>query len=216
MGLAVISRNFACMKCNKVNLKRIIPALQVRERSTSKDEKSKDLKLIYNGLLNKKIFYVKFISLSTSIIGLCALPMIFTKAMESSSAVVCAATLMMMGIFTFGSPLLLHFISRSYALHIYHNEKKDNYVVETYTFLLKKNQLEFTPADVVLPTIDRMFSSVHIKKHPIFMDCKNFTDTKYYYIIMGYDKPFDLKLDDEGEETVAVGTDKVKNSNDKQ
>lgn len=193
-----------------------MPALQFRSHFTNKDEKSKDLELIYTGVLNKKLFWVKFVSLTSSVVGLCMLPMGFMKCLENNNNIAAFGILTLMAVFTFGTPIFLHFITRSYALHIYYNKNKDNYIVERFTFFLRTNQIEFTSADVVTPTIDRMFASVLIKKQPVFMDYKRFSNFDHYYNIMGFDKPLDFKLEDSDEETVPVSADdKIKNLDNK-
>lgn len=58
-------------------------------------------------------------------------------------------------------------------------------------------QIEFTPEDVTIPTMLGMFTSCAIKRKPVFLDAKFFTDQSHYQRIMGYDKPVDLLVDDE-------------------
>lgn len=57
-------------------------------------------------------------------------------------------------------------------------------------------QIEFTPADVTIPTVLGMFTSCAIKGRPVFIDAKYFTDQEHYIKIMGYDKPLDLLVGD--------------------
>lgn len=62
---------------------------------------------------------------------------------------------------------------------------------ETIVFLL---QLEFKSEDVTVPDIPGMFTTMHAKGKPLFIEARHFSNPLYYAKIMGYDKPMDFKL----------------------
>lgn len=55
-------------------------------------------------------------------------------------------------------------------------------------------QTKFTPADVKVPEVPGMFTSIMVKDTPLFLDPNSFENTDHYIKIMGYDKPIDFKL----------------------
>lgn len=55
-------------------------------------------------------------------------------------------------------------------------------------------QLEFKTDDVVVPDVPGMFTTMHAKGTPLFIEARHFTDPLHYAKIMGYDKPMDFKL----------------------
>lgn len=55
-------------------------------------------------------------------------------------------------------------------------------------------QIEFTPADVVVPEISGIFTTCLIKGKPLLFDENHFNDFNHYQKIMGFDKPIDYKL----------------------
>lgn len=48
--------------------------------------------------------------------------------------------------------------------------------------------------DVTVPDIPGMFTSMHVKGVPLFVEARHFTDPLHYAKMMGYDKPMDFKL----------------------
>lgn len=55
-------------------------------------------------------------------------------------------------------------------------------------------QLDFKVDDVVVPDIPGMFTTLHAKNNPLFIEARHFTNPKHYAKMMGYDKPMDFKL----------------------
>lgn len=57
-------------------------------------------------------------------------------------------------------------------------------------------QLDFKAEDVVVPDIPGMFTTLHAKQKPLFIEARHFNDPLHYAKMMGYDKPMDFKLGD--------------------
>ncbi|CRK95463.1 CLUMA_CG008932, isoform A [Clunio marinus] len=162
--------------------------------------------LIFNSLclgsLTPNIKSVKVFSLTTSIVGIIAQPILYNQAAQmSTSTPVIAAICGFVGFFTFVTPFLLHVVTRRYVTELYYNPKTDEYNATTISFFLTKKKTIFKPEDVVVPEVTGMFTSFVVKnksgKKPaaLFVDPKLFEDPQHYVKIMGYDKPLDLKLD---------------------
>lgn len=47
---------------------------------------------------------------------------------------------------------------------------------------------------MVVPDVPGMFTTMHAKGTPLFIEARHFTDPLHYAKIMGYDKPMDFKL----------------------
>ena len=61
-------------------------------------------------------------------------------------------------------------------------------------------QLDFKVEDVVVPDIPGMFTTMHAKGKPLFIEARHFTNPLHYAKMMGYDKPLDFKLGENPEE----------------
>ncbi|KAF7278023.1 hypothetical protein GWI33_008943 [Rhynchophorus ferrugineus] len=136
---------------------------------------------IYNGPLTPHIKAVKLFSLSRS------LPIII-------------AGYTFIGFFTFVTPILLHFITKKYVTQLNYDEVKDTYIAKTVNFFCITEKTEFKVDDVKVPDVPGMFTSMHIKGKPLFMDPRTFEEPEHYRRIMGYDKPIDFKLYENSEE----------------
>ncbi|KPJ02714.1 Transmembrane protein 70-like, mitochondrial [Papilio xuthus] len=69
-----------------------------------------------------------------------------------------------------------------------------SYTAVTRNFFLVSKKLEFKAEDVVVPDIPGMFTTMHAKGTPLFIEARHFNDPMHYAKIMGYDKPLDFKL----------------------
>lgn len=96
---------------------------------------------IYFGTLTPKIRAVKAFSLSTSIIGLVAQPMLVEQASHIGGTSVVILVCSFVGFFTFVTPLVLHFITKKYVTEINYDPIKDEYTATTLSILLRKKQV---------------------------------------------------------------------------
>merc|ERR1712168_352107 len=151
---------------------------------------------IYRGILATQIKMVKSFSLMTSLIGLSCQPLLFMKLSETSgsSFVMLAGAGAFFSMFTFATPLLIHWVSKKYATEMLYNKIENTYTAITYSFLLRKKQITFTVDEV--KTFQGMFTTFKVKGNHFFVDQASFYFPHHYGKIMGYDKPVDLRWKD--------------------
>jgi transmembrane protein 70 len=166
--------------------------------------------IVYEGALKYQVMKLKFFSLSTSGMGLCMQPIIWTKLAESSLAANIALITTSL-FFTFGTPLLIQFgLARKYVTEIYYEPESDTYTAATYNFFNRKREIPFKVEDVVVPDVPPMLTTCMLeqktssgtKKIPLFIAPNTFNDPVHYGRIMGYDKPLDFQLDEEVEKVI--------------
>ncbi|XP_075973364.1 transmembrane protein 70 homolog, mitochondrial [Anticarsia gemmatalis] len=158
-----------------------------------KDEDNK-LERIYYGPLTPQIKGVKVFSLSSSMAGLLAQPIIIREAATIGSTSLLVAICSVVGFFTFITPILLHVITKKYVTEIHYDPETSTYKATTINFFLARKQLEFKTDDVQVPDIPGMFTTMNAKGTPLFIEARHFSDPWHYAKIMGYDKPMDFKL----------------------
>uniref|UniRef100_A0A6P4FTF2 LOW QUALITY PROTEIN: transmembrane protein 70 homolog, mitochondrial n=1 Tax=Drosophila rhopaloa TaxID=1041015 RepID=A0A6P4FTF2_DRORH len=162
---------------------------------STKTDSEDALQRIYYGTLAPRMKMVKFFSLSTSLAGLAAQPILLEQGMKIGGTGMAVFLCTVGGFFTFVTPLLLHFITKKYVTELHYNPKTEEYTATTISLLLQKIKTNFRPEDVVVPEVPGMFTSFLVNKRPLFVDPVLFDDPEHYVRIMGYDKPIDFKLD---------------------
>lgn len=100
--------------------------------------------IIYTGKYKTRIIRVKLFSLSTSLLGVSAQPILLEKGMEMGGAGLATFLCSLAGIFTFVTPVLLHFITKKYVIKITHDPNTDEYVATTVSFFIMKNEVKFS------------------------------------------------------------------------
>lgn len=97
---------------------------------------------IFIGTLTPQIRSVKVFSLTTSLVGVCAQPMLYQKAAElGSSTPVIVAMCGFVGFFTFITPFLIHFVTKKYVTELNYDESKKEYIATVINFFLTKKQV---------------------------------------------------------------------------
>ncbi|KAH8255931.1 hypothetical protein KR026_002936 [Drosophila bipectinata] len=162
---------------------------------STKDGSENELQRIYYGTLAPRMKLVKFFSLSTSLAGLAAQPILMEQGMKIGGTGMAVFLCSVGGFFTFVTPLLLHFITKKYVTELHYNPQTEEYTATTISLLLQKIKTTFRTSDVVVPEVPGMFTSFLVNKRPLFVDPALFDDPEHYVKIMGYDKPIDFKLD---------------------
>lgn len=145
-GFNLIKLNQRCMAtCFQTNHPITSPTVLqnyfCRLNSTSATSQTSTKNQIYFGTLTPKIRAVKVFSLSTSVIGLAAQPLLVEKASQlggTSMILVCS----FVGFFTFITPLVLHFITKKYVTEINYDAVKDEYTATTLSILLRKKEVK--------------------------------------------------------------------------
>ncbi|XP_059612790.1 transmembrane protein 70 homolog, mitochondrial [Phlebotomus argentipes] len=160
---------------------------------------------VYVGPLTKKMKAVKVFSLTTSITGLIAQPMIIEQASKIGGTALVVFMSGFVGFFTFVTPFLLHWITKNYVSAMKFNASTQEYTATTISFFLTPTYTKFRISDVKVPDVPGMFTTFLVGKKGFFVDAKEFPDTNHFIKIMGYDKPIDFKLelieDPKGDET---------------
>ncbi|CAH1372487.1 hypothetical protein MTP99_013979 [Tenebrio molitor] len=163
----------------------------------STDKKSSNIrnyKEIYYGVLTPQVRAVKVFSLSSSIIGITCQPFLYEAVVSTGSVPIIVAAYSFIGFFTFLTPFLLHLITKKYVTQLLYKRDTDSYVAKTVNFFNITRETEFKVEDVKVPDVPGMFTTLHAKGKPLFIDPKFFENPDHYARIMGYDKPIDFKL----------------------
>lgn len=152
--------------------------------------------------MTPQIRAVKVFSLTTSIVGVAAQPILYEQANKmATSTPVLLAICGFVGFFTFVTPILIHFITKKYVTELHYDDKSKEYIATTINFFLLKKQIKFTPEEVTVPDVTGAFTSFHVKDRTskkavaLFVEPRLFDDPSHYVKIMGYDKPIDFKFD---------------------
>ncbi|KAM4689672.1 transmembrane protein 70, mitochondrial [Discoglossus pictus] len=154
-------------------------------------------RLVYTGNLAKAVLGVKFFSYSTSMFSLFMVPYIMMKSgVGVDSFALKVAFLSVIGFFTFITPVTLHLITKGYVVRLYHNKDFDNYTAITYNVFLAEKKTVFSPEDVEIPGVSRMFTTFYAKKKSMLINPMLFPNPQDYSHLMGYDKPFTFNPED--------------------
>lgn len=108
------------------------------------DDSNPDEVSIYQGKYTNQILRVKMFSLTTSAMGLVAQPILWHKGIEVGGTGLGMLICSVAGIFTFVTPLLLHFVTKKYVIDIKYNEKTDEYTCVTISFFLFRNEVRIS------------------------------------------------------------------------
>ncbi|BFF97800.1 transmembrane protein 70 homolog mitochondrial [Drosophila madeirensis] len=165
------------------------------DQAAGKGTETETLQRVYYGTLAPRMKVVKFFSLSTSLAGIAAQPILLEQGMKIGGTGMAVFLCTIGGFFTFVTPLLLHFITKKYVTELHYNPTTEEYTATTISLLLQKIKTKFRPSDVTVPEVPGMFTSFLVHKRPLFIDPALFEDPEHYVRIMGYDKPIDFKLD---------------------
>ncbi|GAB0093221.1 Transmembrane protein 70 homolog, mitochondrial [Sergentomyia squamirostris] len=161
----------------------------------SSNEPSKGAELVYEGPLTSKIKAVKIFSLTTSLTGLAAQPIIIEQASKLGGTPVVVLLSGFVGFFTFVTPLLLHWITKKYVTMLQYNAGNKEYSATTISFFLTHSQTKFKIPDVKVPEVPGLFTTFQVGKKALFVDPREFRDPNHFVKIMGFDKPIDFKFD---------------------
>ncbi|XP_043545095.1 transmembrane protein 70, mitochondrial isoform X1 [Chiloscyllium plagiosum] len=154
-------------------------------------------RLIYSGNLARVVLGVKFFSYSTSIFTLCMMPYILLHSgLGIQNPALQVAFCGIMGFFTFLSPLVLHFLTKGYVIHLYHDAKTDNYTAITYSVLLQQKKTVFHQKDVKVPGVSKLFTTFYANNKSLLVNPVLFWHPNDYSHLMGYDQPFSFNLDE--------------------
>ncbi|XP_055609698.1 transmembrane protein 70 homolog, mitochondrial [Uranotaenia lowii] len=195
--IASYPSGIACLKTNRQT--RWLPVTRhlCSKPSDSKTESTNsDEFKVYYGILTPQIRAVKVFSLTTSLGGIIAQPVLMEQASKIGGTSVVLAVCGIAGFFTFVTPFLLHMVTKKYVTELHYDVVKQEYTASIITFLLQKQQIKFKLEDVNIPEVPGMFTTFEVKGKSLFVDPKLFPDPTHYIKIMGYDKPIDFKFEE--------------------
>lgn len=112
--------------------------LPSRWLAAKSDGSEDELQRIYYGTLAPRMKLVKFFSLSTSLAGLAAQPILLEQGMKIGGTGMAVFLCSVGGFFTFVTPLLLHFITKKYVTELHYNPQTEEYTATTISILLQK------------------------------------------------------------------------------
>ncbi|XP_055371390.1 transmembrane protein 70 homolog, mitochondrial [Condylostylus longicornis] len=150
---------------------------------------------VYYGSLTPRMKAVKVFSLTTSLTGLLAQPVLLEQGTKIGGTGMAIFLCGFAGFFTFVTPFLLHIITRNYVTELFYDLNRDEYTANTISLFLQKLETKFKVDDVKVPEVPGMFTSIQVGKTSLFLDPSQFTEPDHYVRIMGYDKPIDFKLE---------------------
>lgn len=158
------------------------------------EEKKYDGKLIYVGQLTRQLKSAKFLSLSSSLLGIMLMPFL-TDSLSTSSIFAQLFVFGTTGFFIFVTPMFSQFLGRRYVSRLYYNYEEKKFKAVLFSFFMFEYKLEFSLSDVVVPDMPGPFSTVKVKpqNRSLFIDLHQITDVELAQKIYGYDKPFDIK-----------------------
>nr|DBA24201.1 TPA: hypothetical protein GDO54_011893 [Pyxicephalus adspersus] len=140
---------------------------------------------------------IQIFAYSTSIVSLFLLPYILLKkGIGVDSLVLKVAFYGIVGFFTFVTPVTLHLLTKGYVARLYHNHDRDLYTAVTYNVFLAEKRTVFSPADVEVPDVSKMFTTFYAKKKSMLVNPDLFPNPWDYHHLMGYDKPFFFNPED--------------------
>ncbi|XP_053415223.1 transmembrane protein 70, mitochondrial [Nycticebus coucang] len=164
-------------------------------------DQSEDGRLIYTGNLARAVFGVKCFSYTTSVISFAFLPYIF--AQNNNAFVSLPGQILFYGIigsFAFITPVLLHFVTKSYVIRLYHEATTDTYKAITYNFVLRETSTVFHQNDVIIPDSTYLFTTFCAKTKSLLVNPLHFPVPEDYFHLMGYDKMFNFDTEEAGED----------------
>lgn len=137
------------------------------QKKTANDETGAEI--IYTGKFKSRVLRVKLFSFSTSIMGVSATPILLQKSSELGGTALATVAGFMCAVFTFLTPMLLHFITKKYVIQITHNPATDEYVATTISFFLMKNEVWGRLGDCTMFLL--IAFTVHCRSNSKWMTC---------------------------------------------
>ncbi|KAL0599211.1 Transmembrane protein 70, mitochondrial [Plecturocebus cupreus] len=163
-------------------------------------DKSEDGRLIYTGIMARAVFGVRSFSYSTSLLSLICLPYFVTHNNELFQSLPLSVQIIfcsILGVFTVISPVVLHFVTKSYVIRLYHDATTDTYKAITYNAMLKETTTVFHQNDVTIPNTTHIFTSFHAKSKALLINPMHFPESDDFIHLMGYDQEFRKEASEE-------------------
>jgi transmembrane protein 70 len=147
--------------------------------------------LVYVGSMTRMLKGLKVLSLTTSVIGLGAQPMLFEAASKSSVATLLMGISSVFALFAVLTPLALSLLTKRYITELYFDPEKRVFTAFSLNLVNRRRCTSFSAADVIIPAVDGPFTSFKVFQKPFLVDPDQFSDPKVYHHLMGFDQPLE-------------------------
>lgn len=193
-------QSFRCYSNEKEDL--VEQFQNVNEKKLRKyiaQEKELNAKLIYAGTLTSQLIGAKFLSLSSSVLGICLTPVLMQTLTEQSllSKLFVYSTC---GFFILVTPLAFQILTRKYVSRLYYNYESQTFTAFLFNFVLMEYKLTFKLSDLIVPEMPGLFTTMIAKRtsdggkeRKLFIDYNLISDVELTKKILGYDKPIDFE-----------------------
>ncbi|XP_054164400.1 transmembrane protein 70 homolog, mitochondrial-like [Oppia nitens] len=162
--------------------------------------------LIYSGPDNmvKLIKTIKLFSISTTVLAGGVQPFIIQQILATNSSAFAVGFAGMTSAGILLSPLVLNWFTRRYVTRLYYNYDTQRFTAWTLNLFCRPISQQYSSADVSIPEALGMFTSYTVNtgaakgrptKRPFFVDPEFVTDLDAYKVMLGYDRPLDITLD---------------------
>ncbi|XP_037547818.1 transmembrane protein 70, mitochondrial [Nematolebias whitei] len=173
-----------------------IPSSCPPTRCLSAVSPSNDGDLIYSGTLGSAVRGVKLFSYTTSGASLVIMPQILLHSgLGVDNLALQVLMCSVIGVFTFLTPVLLHFMCKSYVIRLYYNPDTDTYTAITYSVFLTEKRCVFHQKEVKIPAVSKIFTTFYGGRVGLLVNPDLFPFPQDYNHLMGYDKPFSFSTD---------------------
>lgn len=147
-------------------------------------------KLVYVGSLTPMVKRLKWVSLTTSAVGLSLQPLMYRSIVKPSSSTAISVALGAAAVTTalvILSPLLLNLLTKRYVTRLYFNRESLTFTLISLNFVNRTKATSFTAKDVQVPLTTGPFTTFLAHGQPYFVDALAFSDLGVYNHLMGYD-----------------------------
>jgi len=149
--------------------------------------------LAYVGNLTHPVKVLKLFSISTSLVGIAAQPILY-KALGTVHVAVLVSFGTFFCLFTYCTPFLFHWVLKRYVIRLTFDPSSQLFTAYTFNFIGREKTLTFSAKDVHVPDIGGAFTTLTAKGVPLLINPTLFKDADVYSHLMGLDKPMDFLL----------------------
>lgn len=152
-------------------------------------------RLVYTGNLEANVKRVKFLSLTTSLLGLACQPVIINKTLDGSTSKLAFVFVGWTCLAVIFSPFLLNMVTKRYVTKLTFDDRTKQFTATTLNFINRPKQIKFTRDDVHVPTVPGMFTSFLVHKQPLLIDPSLVIDKEAYSHLLGYDQSLEKYIE---------------------
>ncbi|ESO06633.1 hypothetical protein HELRODRAFT_125141, partial [Helobdella robusta] len=149
---------------------------------------------IYVGTLTKSVKLVKGFSLTTSILAVALVPVLYKNFQLDTSGGVMAAVAMGMNFFIFLTPVMLHFLTKRYVTSMYYNPNNNIFTATTINLFLQTKTHKFSSSSISIPKPSPFTSVIVNKKTPLLVDPTLFVDKDAMMLFYKCDESVDFEM----------------------